>query len=96
LFPSRPVSSVPVFPIQTSSPPGSPIPIVPMAGANPPLNIMDAKVSARYAPLILPQSMNPLPAGDYLKYMPKFTREEDITMEEHLASFYSYVDNHEH
>jgi len=25
--------------------------------------------------------------------MPKFTREEDITMEEHMASFYSYADN---
>jgi hypothetical protein len=37
--------------------------------------------------------MNPLPAGDYLKYMPKFTGEEDITVEEHLAAFYSYADN---
>jgi hypothetical protein len=93
LFPSHPVSSVPVFPIQASSPPGSPTPIVPMAGANPPLNRMDAIVAARYAPLILPQPMNPLPAGDYLKYMPKFTGEEDITTEEHLAAFYSYADN---
>ena len=25
--------------------------------------------------------------------MPKFTREEDITVEEHLASFYIYADN---
>jgi hypothetical protein len=37
--------------------------------------------------------MNPLPAGDYLKYMPKFTGEGDITVEEHLAAFYSYADN---
>jgi hypothetical protein len=37
--------------------------------------------------------MNPLPAGDYLKYMPKFTREGDVTAEEHLAAFYSYADN---
>jgi hypothetical protein len=37
--------------------------------------------------------MNPLPAGDYLKYMPKFTGEGDITAEEHLAAFYSYADN---
>jgi ribonuclease HI len=64
-----------------------------MAGANPPLNIMDAIVAARYAPLILPHPMNPLPAGDYLKYMPKFTGEGDITAEEHLAAFYSYADN---
>jgi hypothetical protein len=64
-----------------------------MAGANPPRNIMDSIVAARYAPLILPQPMNDLPAGDYLKYMPKFMGEEDITAEEHLASFYSYADN---
>jgi hypothetical protein len=37
--------------------------------------------------------MNPIPAGDYLKYMPKFTGEGDVTAEEHLASFYSYADN---
>jgi hypothetical protein len=64
-----------------------------MVGANPPRNIMNAIVVARYSPLVLPQPMNSLPAGDYLKYMPKFTREEDITVEENLVSFYSYVDN---
>jgi uncharacterized small protein (DUF1192 family) len=64
-----------------------------MAGANPPQKRMDAIVTARYAPLVLPHPMNPLPAGDYLKYMPKFTGEGDITAEEHLASFYSYADN---
>jgi uncharacterized small protein (DUF1192 family) len=64
-----------------------------MAGANPPQNIMDSIVAARYAPLVLPHPMNPLPAGDYLKYMPKFTGEGDITAEEHLAAFYSYADN---
>jgi hypothetical protein len=37
--------------------------------------------------------MNPLPAGDYLKYMPKFIGEGDITVEEHLATLYSYADN---
>jgi hypothetical protein len=64
-----------------------------MASANPPLNRMDAIVATRYAPLVLPLPMNPLPAGDYLKYMPKFTGEGDITVEEHLAAFYSYADN---
>ena len=64
-----------------------------MAGANPPQNRMDAIVTARYAPLILPQPLNPLPAGDYLKYMPKFSGEGDVTDEEHLAAFYSYADN---
>ena len=50
-------------------------------------------LAARYAPLVLPQPMNALPVGDYLKYMPKFTWEEDITAKEHLSSFYSYADN---
>jgi hypothetical protein len=93
LFPFPPGSSVPVSPVRTPSPPSSPPPIIPMAGANPPRNRMDAIVAARYAPLVLPQPMNALPAGDYLKYMPKFTGEEDITVEEHLAAFYSYADN---
>jgi hypothetical protein len=80
-------------PVHTPSPPSSPPLNVPMAGPNPPQNRMDAIVAARYAPLVLPHPMNPLPAGDYLKYMPKFTGEGDITAEEHLAAFYSYADN---
>jgi hypothetical protein len=90
---SPPRTSFPTSPVHTPSPPSSPLPNIPMAGANPPLNRMDAIVAARYAPLILPHPMNPLPAGDYLKYMPKFTGEGDITAEEHLAAFYSYADN---
>jgi hypothetical protein len=93
LFPIPLRDSFPVAPSRTPSPPNSPPPNIPMAGANPPLNRMDAIVAARYAPLILPHPMNPLPAGDYLKYMPKFTGEGDITAEEHLAAFYSYADN---
>jgi len=93
LSPSPSRSSLLISPLHTSSPPGSPLPNIPMAGANPPLNRMDAIVVARYAPLILPQPMHPLPVGDYLKYMPKFTGEEDVTGEEHLAAFYSYADN---
>jgi hypothetical protein len=93
LFPTPLRDSFPVAPSQTPSPPSSPPPNIPMAGANPPLNRMDAIVAARYAPLILPHPMNPLPARDYLKYMPKFTREGDVTVEEHLAAFYSYADN---
>jgi hypothetical protein len=86
LFPFLPGNTPP-------PPPGSPPAIIPMVGANPPRNRMDAIVAARYAPLILPQPMNALPVGDYLKYMPKFTGEEDITIEEHLVAFYSYADN---
>jgi glycosidase len=54
---------------------------------------MHSIVAARYSLLLLPHPMNALPAGDYLKYMPKFTGEEDTTVEEHLATFYSYADN---
>jgi hypothetical protein len=64
-----------------------------MAGANPPPNRMDSIIAARYAPLILPHPMNPLLAGDYLKYMPKFVGEVNITAKEHLDAFYSYADN---
>jgi hypothetical protein len=93
LFPFPPGSYFPVSPIRTPSPPGSPPPHIPMAGANPPRNKMDSIVATRYAPLVLPQPMNALLAGDYLKYIPKFTGEEDIIVEEHLVAFYSYVDN---
>jgi hypothetical protein len=89
LFPTLLRDSFPVAP----SPPSSPPPNIPMAGANSPLNRMDSIVAARYDPLVLPQPTNPFPAGDYLKYMPKFTGEGDITAEEHLAAFYSYADN---
>jgi hypothetical protein len=37
--------------------------------------------------------VNALPPGYYLKYMPKFMGEEDITIEEHIVAFYSYADN---
>jgi hypothetical protein len=93
LFPTPLRDSFRVAPLRTPSPPNYPPPNIPMAGANPPMNRMDTIVSFRYAPLILPQPTNPFPAGDYLKYMPKFVGEGDITAEEHLAAFYSYVDN---
>jgi hypothetical protein len=58
-----------------------------MVVVNPLANRMNSIVVARYDPLVLPHPMNALPPGDYLKCMPKFTGEEDITVEEHLASF---------
>jgi hypothetical protein len=79
--------------VKTPSLPCSPTIHNPMVGANIPRNRMDAIVATRYAPLILPQPLNSLPVGDYLKYMPKFIGEENITAEEHLASFYSYANN---
>ena len=46
---------------------------------------MDVIVAARYAPFVLPQPMNALPGGDYLKYMPKFSGEGEVIAEEHLC-----------
>jgi hypothetical protein len=79
--------------VKAPSPPCSPTFHNPMAGVNAPINRMDAIVAARYAPLILPIPMNALPVGYYLKYMPKFTGEEDTTAKEHLLAFYNYPDN---
>jgi hypothetical protein len=58
-----------------------------MAGANPPRNKMDVVVAARYAPLVLPQPLNSLPVGGYLKKLPKFIGEGDIIIEDHLEAF---------
>lgn len=69
-------------------------PAITMAGANQPnMTRMERIVAARYAPLVLPHPLSALPVGDYQKYMPKYTGEEDISAKEHLAAFYSYVDN---
>jgi hypothetical protein len=64
-----------------------------MASANPPRDGMADIVVARYALLVLPQPLNNLPAEGYLKELPKFTREERINAEEHLASFYIFANN---
>jgi hypothetical protein len=34
-----------------------------------------------------------MPTGDYQKYMPKFTGEGVVTVEEHIEAFYSYAEN---
>jgi hypothetical protein len=79
--------------IKSPSPPCSPRVQNQMEIVNPPTNRMDFIVDGRYTPLVLPQPVNSLPLGDYLKYMPKFMGEEDTNAEEHIASFYSYVNN---
>ena len=79
--------------VKSPSPPCSPRVQNKMEVVNPPTNRMDAIVATRYAPLVLPHPVNALPPGDYLKCMPKFTGEEDITYEEHLVAFYGSADN---
>jgi hypothetical protein len=44
-------------------------------------------LASRYSPMVLPQPMNALPAIDYLKYKPQFTREGDVSVEENFSSF---------
>ena len=62
--------------------------------AQPPPMRMELIVATRYAPLVLPNPLNALPQGDYLKYLPKYTGEGNgISAKEHLAAFYSYADN---
>jgi hypothetical protein len=63
-----------------------------MEGDNPPRNMMDEILAARYASLVLPQPMNSLPDMDYLKCMPQFIGEGNVTVEEHLASFYRFAE----
>lgn len=59
--------------------------------AAPPLTKMQRILAARYAPLVLPNPLHAMPTGDYQKYMPKFTRDGDVTVEEHIEAFYSYA-----
>ena len=54
---------------------------------------MERIIAARYGPLVLPIPLNAMPIGEYQKYMPKFSGTEGVIVEEHLQSFYSYVDN---
>jgi len=94
LFPFPPRSLVPISPVRTPYPPNSPPPIIPMVGSNPPRSIMDTIVASRYAPLVLPHPLNSIPIGGYLKQLPNFTGEGYITIEDNLATFYSYADNY--
>jgi hypothetical protein len=54
---------------------------------------MDQIVAARYTPLVLPQVMYAFPPNDYMRYLPRFNEEGSVTAEDHLNSFYSFVDN---
>jgi hypothetical protein len=58
-----------------------------------PLNPLGSlsKVTARYAPLVLPAILHDLPEN-YMKSLPKFTGEGDLTTTEHIVFFYQFVD----
>ena len=54
---------------------------------------MQAIIIARYAPLVLPQSLNAFPGSDYFKYLPRFNGQSETSAEEHWNAYYSYDDN---
>jgi hypothetical protein len=53
------------------------------AGGQTPLPGIFAKVAARYAPLVLPFPLHDLPKN-YMKSLPKFIGEGDLTTQEHI------------
>ena len=57
------------------------------------VNGMDVIIVATYAPLVLLVVLHALPTTDYMKYMPIYNGEGEITVEEHLVAFYSFADN---
>jgi hypothetical protein len=54
-------------------------------GPPPPPRIF-AKVATRYTPLVPPPILHDLPEN-YMKNLPKFTREGDLTATEHITYF---------
>jgi hypothetical protein len=55
-------------------------------GPPPPPPRSFSKVVARYAPLVLPPFLHDLPEN-YMKNLPKFTREGDLTATKHINVF---------
>jgi hypothetical protein len=60
-------------------------------GPPPPPPRIFAKVAARYAPLALPPVLHDLPEN-YMKNLPKFTGEGDLTATEHINFFDQFTD----
>jgi hypothetical protein len=67
------------------------------AGGQASLSGIFSKVVSRYAPLILPVPLHDLPKN-YMKSLPKFTGEGDLTAQEHINLFdqFSYILGIEH
>jgi hypothetical protein len=59
-------------------------------GPAPPPRVF-AKVAARYTPLVLPIPLHDLPEN-YIKNLPKFTGEGDLTATEHINFFDQFAD----
>ena len=91
-----PISVVPPH----SSSPTTGIHFTPAQGAvNPGVNMAVPAAPAapaflmnRYAPLNLPQPLHDMPQ-EYLKLLPRFTGEDEITAEQHLPLFCTFAEN---
>jgi len=59
-------------------------------GQQPPPRVF-TKVAARYASLVLPIPLHDLPEN-YIKNLPKFTGEGDLTTSEHINCFDQFAD----
>jgi hypothetical protein len=57
------------------------------------VNMMDAIIAVRYAPLVLPVAFHAFLATYYMKYLPRYNGEGEVATEEHLESFYIFGDN---
>ena len=57
----------------------------------PPPPIFFTKVAVRYAPLVLPTPLHNLPEN-YIKNLPKFTGEGDLTTTKHINFFDQFAD----
>jgi hypothetical protein len=57
------------------------------------VNRMKVIITTRYVPLVLPQNLNAFPIGDYMKYLPRYNGEADVTAEKHLVDFCNFAEN---
>jgi hypothetical protein len=57
------------------------------------VNMMDAIIATKCAPLVFPVGLHALPVIDYMKYLPRYNGEGDVINEEYLVSFYSFAYN---
>lgn len=58
-----------------------------------PKDPINAIIAARYAPLVLPSNLNAFPTKGYMKYLPRYNGEGEVTSQENLITFYNFVDN---
>ena len=57
------------------------------------VNRMDVIIATRYAPLVLLVVLHALTTTYYMKYLPIYNGEGEITVEEHMVAFYSFAEN---